>query len=119
MDSKFLMGMNDALTRTSISKNEQTFLDEELKRNLQKVAIKEACRFYQQFFNEAPVSQTVDELVDRYRKDFQKANSFGLFKSGSRGNTITFPTVVARPSPNNRLEGEITLGSEIFNSPIA
>ena len=82
MDSKFLMGMNDALTRTSISKNEHTFLDEELKRNLQKVAIKEACKFYQQFFNEAPLSQTLDELVDRYRNDFQKANSYGLFKSG-------------------------------------
>lgn len=115
MDKKFLMGINDWLTRTNAAGDMPTFVSPRLRKNLIMAAITRSCEFYSSFFDIPLLNVDFEKLASDYEHHYSQAISFGLFAAGGirEKDHLNFWCLSQVLSPEVYVESGVFIGSSL------
>lgn len=115
MESKYLMGQSDGLSRQPSSEPAETFVSQRLRSNLIAAGLQEAYEFYARFFGIEIGSQDYQQLAADFQSSFQDACSLGLLKPGGIGEQdyLNLWALVRVFAPKLYIESGVFVGSSL------
>lgn len=116
MDKKFLMGVDDWLTRSSASATEKsTYVSPRLRRNLITAAISHSYDVYSSFLEIRAESVNFAKLAAEYESHYRQAISFGLFSAGGirEKDHLSFWCLGQLLAPEAYVESGVFIGSSL------
>ncbi len=103
------------LTRSASDGDQSTYISPGLKANLLMAAIRNACRFYSDFFNKPISDFNYPVLLDEYKQVLAYGRSFGLFKEGGihEKDHLNLWCLAQVLSPEIYIESGVFIGSSL------